>query len=85
MDSWTIYRTLTTKRAPFQIGTDGRSHLWKVTRGRWISHTHPMWLWGYSSFMILSSGSVLHGIKWLLWCPISKVIHFFRSVGLIKG
>jgi hypothetical protein len=44
----------------FQTRIDGRSHLWKVPRGRWISPTRPMWLWDYSSFIISSLGSFIH-------------------------
>jgi hypothetical protein len=38
-----------------------------VPRRRWINHTNPMWLWGYSLFMILSPGPFSYGTKWLLW------------------
>jgi hypothetical protein len=68
MDSWTIHRTMSSKGTPFQTGIDGWSHLWKVPRRRWIIHTCPVWLWGYSSFEILSPGSILYRAKWLLWC-----------------
>jgi hypothetical protein len=34
MDSGTVYRTLSSIGTPFQIGTDGRSHLLKVPGGR---------------------------------------------------
>jgi hypothetical protein len=37
-------RTVSSKRIPFQIGTNEWSHLWKLPRGRWISHTRPLWL-----------------------------------------
>jgi hypothetical protein len=84
-DSKTIYRTLLSKRTPFQIVIEGWSHLWKVPRGRWIRHRYPMWLWGYSSFKILSPATALHGTMWLLWCPHKKVLHFIWNVGLIKG
>jgi hypothetical protein len=69
MDIWAIYRTLSSKRTPFQIGTGGQSHSWNVPRGRWISNACPMWPWGYSSFMISSPGPVVHRTKWQLWCP----------------
>jgi hypothetical protein len=36
-------------------------------------------------FKISSRGLVLHRTKWLLWCPISKVLHLIQSMGLIKG
>jgi hypothetical protein len=68
MDNRAIYRALSSKGTSFQIGIDRWSHLWKVPR-RWISHIYPMWLWGYSSFKILSPRAVLHGTKWLLQCP----------------
>jgi hypothetical protein len=45
------------------------------------SVTRPAWLWGYSSFEISSPGPILHGTKWL---P-PEVLHFIRSVGLIKA
>jgi hypothetical protein len=54
MGGRTIYRPLSSKRIPFQTGIDRWSHLRKVPRRRWISHTYPMWLWGYSLFKILS-------------------------------
>jgi hypothetical protein len=81
MDSRTIHRTLSSKRTPFQTGTDRRPHLWKVPRKRWISHTYSMWLWGHSLFKISSPGSVSYESKWLLWRPHK----FIRSVVLIKG
>jgi hypothetical protein len=31
--------------------------------------TYPMWLWGHRLLKISLPGSVLHGIKWFLWCP----------------
>jgi hypothetical protein len=69
MDRRAVQRTLSFKRTPFQIGIDGWYYLWKVPRRRWISHICPVWLWGYSSFEILSPGPVLHGTKWLLFRP----------------
>jgi hypothetical protein len=69
MGGRTTYRTLSSKRAPFQIWVDWWSHLRKVPRRRRISHTHPVWLWGCSSCKISSPGPVLHGTKWLLWRP----------------
>jgi hypothetical protein len=85
MGGRTTYRTLSPKRAPFQIGIDWWSHLWKVPRKRWISHTYPMWLWGHSLFKISSPGPLLHGTKWLLLRPLYKVLHFIRGMGLLKG
>jgi hypothetical protein len=88
MGGRTLYRTLSPKRAPFKIGTDWRSHLQKVPRRRQISHTYPMWLWGCSLFKILSPGPVLHGTKWLPWCPHlqSPTLHWRCGIntGLIK-
>jgi hypothetical protein len=52
---------------PFQIGIDWWSHLRKVPKRRWISHTYPMWLWCHSLFKISSPGPVFHGTQWLLW------------------
>jgi hypothetical protein len=69
MGGRTTYRTLSPKRAPFQIGVDWWSHLRKVPRRRRISHTYSMWLRGHSIFKISSPGPVLHGTKWLLWRP----------------
>jgi hypothetical protein len=69
MGGRTIYRTLSCKRTPFQTGTDRWPHLWMVPAKRRISHTHPMWFWGYSLFKISSPGPVLYGTKWLLWRP----------------
>jgi hypothetical protein len=69
MDGRTIYRTLSSEGTPFQTAIDRRPHVWKVPRGRWISHTRPVWLWGYSPFRISSSVPLLHGTKWLLWRP----------------
>jgi hypothetical protein len=65
----TIYRTLSPKRAPCETGIDRWSHLRKVLRRRWISHTYSMRLWGHSLCQISSHGSVLYGTKWLLWRP----------------
>jgi hypothetical protein len=84
----TTYRTLTPKRAPFQIEIDWWSHLRKIPRRRRISHIYPMWLWGHSLFKISSPGSLLHGTKWLLWRPHiqSPTLHSRCGVnnGLIK-
>jgi hypothetical protein len=89
MDGRTIHMTLSSKRTPFKIGIDGWFHLWKMPRRRRISHTRPMWLWGYSSFNISSPGPVLHGTKWLLWRPhkYSPIVHSKSGInkGLIKG
>jgi hypothetical protein len=73
------------KRASFQIGVDWWSHLRKMPRRRWISHTHPVWLWGCSSCKISSPGPVLHWTKWLLWRPRiwSPTLH--SSCGINKG
>jgi hypothetical protein len=79
---------LSPKRAPLQIGIDWRFHLRKVPRRRRISHTYAMLLWGQSLFKILTLGPVLHGTKWLLWCPHiqSLTLHLRRGInkGLIK-
>jgi hypothetical protein len=69
LDSRTVYRTLSSKGTPFQTGNDGWFHLRNVPRRRWINHTCPVWLWGYSSFKISSPGLILHVTKWLLWRP----------------
>jgi hypothetical protein len=67
MGGRTIYRTLSPKRTPFQTRID-----------RWLSHTHPMWLWRYSLFKISSPGPVF-------CATINKVLHLIRRVGLRKG
>jgi hypothetical protein len=69
MGGWTTYRTLSPKRAPFKIGVYWWSHLQKVPRRRWISHTYSEWLWGCSSCKILTPTLVFRGTKWLLWHP----------------
>jgi hypothetical protein len=84
----TTYRTLSPKRAPFQIGVDWWCHLRKVPRRKWISHTQPVWLWGCSSFKISSPGPVFRETKWLLWRPHiqSPTLHSRCGIntGLIK-
>jgi hypothetical protein len=80
-----IHRTPPPKRTYFQTGIDRWSHLRKVLARRRLSHTYLMWLWSHNSFKISSLGLVLYGTKWLLWRPINKVLHFIRSVGLIRG
>jgi hypothetical protein len=88
MGGRTTYRTLSRKRAPFQIGIHRWPHLRKVPRRRWISHTYPVWLWGCSWLKIPSPGPVLHGTKWLLWRPHkqSPTFHSWRRIdkGLTK-
>jgi hypothetical protein len=37
------------------------SHLWKVPRKRWISHTVSLWLWCYRLLKILLPGPLLYG------------------------
>jgi hypothetical protein len=89
MGGRTTYRTMSPKRTHLQFGIDWWSHLWKVPRRRWISHTHPVWLWGCSPCKISSPGPVLHRTKWLLWRPHrqSPTIHSrcWINKGLIKG
>jgi hypothetical protein len=41
MGGRTMYRTLSSKITPFQIGTGSRPYLRKVSRKRRISHTYP--------------------------------------------
>jgi hypothetical protein len=48
------------------------------------SVTHIL-LCGHRLFKISSRGPVAYGTKWLLLLPIKKVLHFTRSVGLIKN
>jgi hypothetical protein len=81
----TTYRTLSLKRTLFQNGTDRQSYLQKVPKKRWISHTHPMQVWGHSLLKISSPGPLLYGTKRLSWCPISRILYFIQSAGLLKG
>jgi hypothetical protein len=85
MGGWTTYRTLSPKRAPFQIGINWWSHLRKVHRRRWISHTYPVWLWGCRSCKISSPGPVFHGTKWLLWRPHIQSPTLHSGCGINKG
>jgi hypothetical protein len=50
----------------FKLGLTDDPHLQMVPRKRWISNTHPMWLWGYSLFKMPSLGPVFYRTKWLL-------------------
>jgi hypothetical protein len=81
----TTYRTLSPKSTPFQIGIDWWSHLRKVPRRRWISHTHSMRLWGCSPCKISSPGPVFHGTKWLLWRPQTQSHTFHSRCRINKG
>jgi hypothetical protein len=85
MGGRTTYLTLPPKRAPFQIGVDCWSHLRKVPRRRWISHTYSVWLRGCSSFKISSPGPVYHGTKWLLLRPHIKSPTLHSRCGINKG
>jgi hypothetical protein len=69
MGDRTIYRTLSSKRTHLQNGTNRLTYLQMVPWKKWIGHTHPMWLWGYSLFKILSLGPVFYRTKWLRWWP----------------
>jgi hypothetical protein len=73
------------KRTPFQTGTNRWPHLWTVPGKRWISHTHPMWLWGHSLFKISSPGPVVYGTKWLLWRLHKQSLTFHRKCRIDKG
>jgi hypothetical protein len=84
MDGRTIHRTLSSKGRPFQIWIDGWSHLWKVPRRRWISHTCPMLY--YEAIAHLR----FHHLDQFFMepsdfydAPISKGLHLIRSVQLI--
>jgi hypothetical protein len=79
------YKTLSPKRAHFQIGVEWWSHLRKVHRRRRISHTYPMLLWGCSSCEISSPGPVFHGTKWLLWRPHTRSPTLHSRCGINKG
>jgi hypothetical protein len=85
MGGRTIYRTMSPKRTPFEPGTNRWPHLWTVPRKRWISHTHPMWLWGYNLFKISSLGPVFYGTKWLLWGPHKLSSTFHSKCTIDKG
>jgi hypothetical protein len=84
MDSRTTHRTLSSKRTPLQTGING-SHLWEVPRGRWISHTCPLWLWDYSPFVVSSPGPVFYGARWLLWRPHKWTPAVHLECGIDKG
>jgi hypothetical protein len=81
MDSRTIYRTL----CHLQTGIDAWFHMRKVRRGRWISHTCPLWLWGYSPFTVSSPGPVFYGAGWLLWGPQKQDPAVHSKCGIDKG
>jgi hypothetical protein len=66
-------------------GIDRWPHLWKVPRWRWISHTHPIWLWGHSLFKISSPGPVLYGTNRLLWRPHKQSPTFHSKCRINKG
>jgi hypothetical protein len=68
-----------------QTRTDRWSNLWKVPTRKRISHTYPMWLWGHSLLKISSPGPVFMEPSDFYDAPIFKVLHFIRSVRLIKG
>jgi hypothetical protein len=86
MGGRTTYKTLSPKRAPFQIGIDRRSHLRKVPRRGWISHTYyPVWLCGCSPYKTSSPGPVLRGTKWLLWRPHIQSPTLHSRCGINKG
>jgi hypothetical protein len=84
MGDRTTHGTLSPERTPFQNGINGKSHLWKVLRERRISHTYPMRLWGHSlrfrhlGHYFMEPGDYQDA-------PISKILHFIRSVGLLEG
>jgi hypothetical protein len=80
----TTYGTLSPERTPFQIGINGKSHLWKVPGERWISHTYPMQLWAHSLLKIPSPGPVFYGTRWLPRRPC-KILNSHQSVGLLEG
>jgi hypothetical protein len=48
-----------------------------------ISHTYPVWLWGYRLSKSSSPGSLLYGTNWLSWCPHKKnpVLHSYGRIG----
>jgi hypothetical protein len=60
-------------------------YLRKVPRRRWISHTYPMWFWGYSLFKISSPGPILHGTKWRPWRPYKQSSKFHSKCRIDKG
>jgi hypothetical protein len=85
MSGRTTYRTLSPKRAPFQIGVDWWSHLRKVPGRRRISHTHPVCLWGCSPCKISLPGPIFYGTKWLLWRPHIQSPPLHSRCGINKG
>jgi hypothetical protein len=56
----------------------------RCLKKQWISLTHPMHLWGHSSFKISSAGPLLYGTRWLPRHPCER-LHFIWSVGLLEG
>jgi hypothetical protein len=85
MDSRTIYRTLSSKGTPLQTGVDRWSHMQKVPRGRRISLTCSLRLWGYGPFTVHYLGQFFTEPGDYYDALISKALQFIWSVGLIKG
>jgi hypothetical protein len=78
------HRTLSPEKTPLQNGIHGQSDLRKVLRKRWISHTQPIWLWGYDLLNVSPFGPLIYGARWLSRRPC-KMLRFIRSEGLLKG
>jgi hypothetical protein len=68
----------------FKIGFTDSPPSRNVPRKRWISHTHPTWLWGYNLLKMSPPEPLLYGARWLPRRPY-KIPHFIRSVGLLRG
>jgi hypothetical protein len=86
MGSRTTYRTLSPKRAPFQIGINWWSHLRKVLIEEDESATHIL-----CDFEAVACLRFCHLVQFFMEpsdyydAPIYKVLHFIWGVGLING
>jgi hypothetical protein len=68
----------------FKMGLTNSTLLRKMPRKRWIRHTGPMWLWGYS----LRFRHLHHCFTELgdhQDVPVSKILHFILSIGMLKS
>jgi hypothetical protein len=85
MDSRTIYRTLSSERTPFQIGTDERSYCERcLEEDESVTHI----LCDCEAIVHLRFrhlGQFFMEPSDLYDAPISRVLQFVRSEGLIKG
>jgi hypothetical protein len=56
-----------------------------ASRRKWIGHTYPMWLWSHGSLRFRYLGQFFMEPSDYYEAHIYKVLHFIRSVGLIKS